>query len=43
VGTGVDKRAIIGRGATWTQDFGLWMGQRPASGNWGPADGCPYR
>jgi uncharacterized protein YkwD len=43
VGTGVDKRAIHGRGATWTQDFGLGMGQRPASGNWGPADGCPYR
>jgi uncharacterized protein YkwD len=43
VGTGLAKRAIIGRGGTWTQDFGLWMGQHPASGNWGPADGCPYR
>jgi uncharacterized protein YkwD len=27
---------------TWTQDFGLWAGTRPASQNWGPANGCPY-
>ena len=45
VGTGVDA-ASAGAGeapGTWTQDFGLLMGQRPASGNWGPAGGCPYR
>ena len=44
VGTGVDE-ASAGAGesaGTWTQDFGLLMGQRPASGNWGPAGGCPY-
>jgi uncharacterized protein YkwD len=45
VGTGVSRRAIAGYssgGGTWTQDFGLGMGQSPASGNWGPAEGCPY-
>ena len=38
-------RAIAGystRAGTWTQDFGLLMGQPAASGNWGPANGCPY-
>jgi uncharacterized protein YkwD len=46
VGTGVSDLAIAGYasgGGTWTQDFGLLMGQHPASGNWGPANGCPYR
>ncbi len=46
VGTGVSDREIAGvssRPGTWTQDFGLKMGQRAASGNWAPADGCPYR
>lgn len=45
VGTGVNDHAIPGfssQAGTWTQDFGLLMGQHPASGNWGPADGCPY-
>lgn len=45
VGTGVSGDSIGGfstQGGTWTQDFGLIMGQHPASGNWGPADGCPY-
>ena len=45
VGTGVRSSAIGGfstQGGTWTQDFGLIMGQHAASGNWGPADGCPY-
>lgn len=45
VGTGVSRRPIAGvgpGGGTWTQDFGLGMGQSPASGNWGPAQGCPY-
>ena len=45
VGTGVSQRAIRGYGSgggTWTQDFGLLRGQAPASGNWAPANGCPY-
>ncbi len=44
VGTGVVNRGIRGWGgaATWTQDFGLWMGASPPSHRWGPADGCPY-
>ncbi len=45
VGTGVSDNAISGysTGAgTWTQDFGLLMGQHAPSGNWGPAEGCPY-
>jgi uncharacterized protein YkwD len=28
--------------ATWTQDFGLLMGQSPLSHNYAPMDGCPY-
>ncbi len=45
VGTGVNRRPVSGfgnRAATWTQDFGLPMGQRSHSGNWGPASHCPY-
>lgn len=44
VGTGVNSVGVPGYGTvgTWTQDFGLWMNNRPPSGNWGPADGCPY-
>jgi uncharacterized protein YkwD len=45
VGTGVSDNSIAGystRAGTWTQDFGLLMGQHAASGNWGPAEGCPY-
>jgi uncharacterized protein YkwD len=45
VGTGVDAHAVAGswrKGATFTEDYGLSMGQSPASGNWGPADRCPY-
>ncbi len=45
VGTGVNRHAVAGywrRGATFTEDYGLSMGQAPASGNWGPADHCPY-
>lgn len=45
VGTGVSDNSIAGYSTlagTWTQDFGLLRGQRPASGNWGPAQGCPY-
>lgn len=45
VGTGVSRRPVSGwaSGAgTWTQDFALSMYKSPPSGNWGPADGCPY-
>jgi uncharacterized protein YkwD len=45
VGTGVSDRSIAGYSTlagTWTQDFGLLMGQHPASGKYGPAEGCPY-
>jgi uncharacterized protein YkwD len=45
VGVGVSRRAVPGYasgGGTWTEDFGLPLGQSPASGNWGPAQGCPY-
>lgn len=42
VGTGVSRRATIVSPGTWTQDFGLLMGQRAPSGNEAPAAGCPY-
>jgi len=44
VGTGISARPVghLARGATWTQDFGLWTGHHAPSGNFGPADGCPY-
>ena len=45
VGTGVSGRAVPGFGSaagTWTQDFGLPMGRHDPSGNWAPANGCPY-
>jgi uncharacterized protein YkwD len=44
VGTGVVHRIVGGgtNGATWTQDFALARGHRPPSGNWGPANRCPY-
>ncbi len=45
VGTGVNVHAVAGywrKGATFAEDYGLSMGQSPASGNWGPADHCPY-
>ena len=45
VGTGVSNESIAGYSTlagTWTQDFALLMGQHAASGNWGPAEGCPY-
>jgi uncharacterized protein YkwD len=43
-GTGVTVGAV---GAsvppgTWTEDFGLLMGQKSPSGNTRPANGCPY-
>jgi uncharacterized protein YkwD len=45
VGTGLANGMIAGASnvdGTWTQDFGLLMGQHPASANYGPAEGCPY-
>jgi uncharacterized protein YkwD len=44
VGTGVDTHHLAQFGpSTWTQDFGLPMGQHAPSHNNGPARGCPYR
>jgi uncharacterized protein YkwD len=44
VGTGVNSQALGQYGpSTWTQDFGLWMGHRAPSHNFGPQRGCPYR
>ncbi len=45
IGTGVSTHGITGWSShgTWTEDFGLRLGQRPASRHRGPADGCPYR
>jgi len=42
IGVGVTPHAIAPAidGATWTQDFGLPMGSRAPSGNWGPANSC---
>jgi uncharacterized protein YkwD len=45
VGTGVADGMIAGASnvdGTWTQDFGLLMGQHSASADYGPAEGCPY-
>lgn len=44
VGTGVSAAGVSGFGGngTWTQDFGLRMGSRARSHDWGPAQGCPY-
>jgi uncharacterized protein YkwD len=43
VGTGVSRGATVVSPGTWTQDFGLLMGQRPSSSDGAPAAGCPYR
>jgi uncharacterized protein YkwD len=43
VGTGVQTHPLGNYSAgTWTQDFGLLMGQSDPSQNTGPARGCPY-
>lgn len=45
VGTGISRHPVRGfasGAATWTQDFGLPMGRRAPSGNFGPASRCPY-
>jgi uncharacterized protein YkwD len=42
VGVG-EVPAGVGVGpATWTTDFGLHLLASAPSGNWGPANGCPY-
>lgn len=44
VGVGVSPQSAGASyaAAMWTQDFGLPVGQRTPSGNWGPADSCPH-
>jgi uncharacterized protein YkwD len=45
VGSGESDSAVgdVASGpATWTQDFGLRMGQSAPSHNQGPMNGCPY-
>lgn len=45
VGIGVNAAPVAGwtrTPGTWTADFALQLGSRPPSGNWRPADGCPY-
>jgi uncharacterized protein YkwD len=45
VGTGISSRPVAGVAsgpATWTQDFGTTLTQHAPSGNWAPANGCPY-
>ena len=44
IGTGVSGgAALIHAHGTWTQDFALRVGRRPASHDHRPAAGCPYR
>lgn len=43
LGTGVSSVSLGSFApSTWTQDFGLWMGHRAPSRNFGPSRGCPY-
>lgn len=45
VGTGISAHPVKGWATglgTWTQDFALGMKQSAPSGNFGPANGCPY-
>ncbi|MDQ6776493.1 MAG: CAP domain-containing protein [Actinomycetota bacterium] len=44
IGVGVSPHAAGGASvpSTWTQDFGLPIGQQPPSSNWGPANSCPH-
>jgi uncharacterized protein YkwD len=45
VGTGVNRHVVRGwatGSGSWTQDFALSAFKSPPSGNWGPANGCPY-
>jgi uncharacterized protein YkwD len=44
IGIGVSPHGVgpASGPATWTQDFGLPLGASAPSGNWGPANHCPY-
>jgi uncharacterized protein YkwD len=44
IGVGVSPHATGAANvpSTWTQDFGLPMGHRAPSRNWGPANSCPH-
>ncbi len=45
LGVGVTRSPVAGytrRPGTWTADFALPAGRGSPSGNWGPAEGCPY-
>jgi uncharacterized protein YkwD len=45
IGVGVDPRPVRGFATlpgTWTADFALPAGAGAPSGNWGPANRCPY-
>jgi uncharacterized protein YkwD len=45
IGIGISRHPIPGWASgpsTWTEDFALPVGARAPSGNWRPADGCPY-
>ena len=45
VGVGVNARGVrgwTGNSGTWTVDLALPYGGGAPSGNWGPANGCPY-
>ena len=44
VGAGFDSGSAVDGylNGTWTLDLGLLMRQRAPSGNWHPAEGCPY-
>jgi uncharacterized protein YkwD len=45
IGIGVNPHPVAGwtwTPGTWTADLALPLGRRAPSGNWGPADHCPY-
>lgn len=45
IGIGVNPRGVAGWAGspgTWTADLALPLGSSAPSGNWGPANGCPY-
>lgn len=45
IGIGVNPRGVAGvtsYSGTWTADLALPLGWGAPSGNWGPANGCPY-
>jgi uncharacterized protein YkwD len=45
IGVGVNARGVAGwtgGSGTWTADVALPLGWSSPSGNWGPANHCPY-